>query len=255
MLWRKSWRETWFMVLVFLGMALLFIAWRPLVAPWVSPLEEGAPTWSEDLRRLLPLLRSHQSSVWSYWFKLMLLMMWPMYAVAQGVTLYVASCPWMGGGPGAAGLFTFSLPVSRRRVLLTHAALVGVELVLVAIAPSLIFPIVSHLTGGNVTFGSTLVYALLLSLGGMIFPAFSYLLTAVFNSQWKVFVIGIVFVFTLFFPIRLVEEYPWWNVYHVMSGETYFRYGKIPWLGLLASLAVSTAMMFAAVRIYERRDF
>jgi hypothetical protein len=40
-----------------------------------------------------------------------------------------------------------------------------------------------------------------------------------------------------------------------MSGETYFRYGKIPWLGLLASLAVSAAMMFAAVRIYERRDF
>jgi hypothetical protein len=59
----------------------------------------------------------------------------------------------------------------------------------------------------------------------------------------------------LFFPIHIAEEYPWWNVYHVMSGETYFRYGKIPWLGLFASLAVSASMVFAAVRIYERRDF
>jgi hypothetical protein len=40
-----------------------------------------------------------------------------------------------------------------------------------------------------------------------------------------------------------------------MSGETYFRHGKIPWPGLLASLAVSALMMFAAARIYERRDF
>src|SRR5262245_17293723 len=185
----------------------------------------------------------------------MLLVMWSIYAVAQGATLVATSCSWMAGGVGAAGLFTFSLPVSRRRVLLTHAALVGAELVLVALAPSLIFPIVSHLTGADVPFGSTLVFALSLSLGGMVFPAFSFLLTVVFNNQWKVFGIGIALVFTLFIPIRLVEEYPWWNVYHVMSGETYFRYGQIPWHGLLASLAVSALMMIVAVRIYERRDF
>jgi len=111
------------------------------------------------------------------------------------------------------------------------------------------------LIGGDVTFGSTVVYVLLLSLGGMIFPAFSFLLMAVFNNQWKVFTIGIAVVFALYFPVRLVEEYPWWHVYHVMSGETYFRYGRIPWLGLLTSLAVSALMIFVAVRIYERRDF
>ena len=256
MLWRKSWRETRFMVLVFLGTALLFVVLRPVGGDqWVSILQEGAPNWSEDSRRLLPLLSSQQGYVWLYWFKFMLLFMWPMYAVTQGVTLVPASCPWMKGGLGAAGLFTFSLPVSRRRVLLTNAALVGVELVLVALAPSLIFPIVSHLTGADVPFGSALVYALLLSFGGMIFPAFSFLLTTVFDNHWKVIATGFAVVITLIFPPRLVEEYPWWHVYHVMSGETYFRYGKIPWPGLLASLAVSAAMMFAAVRIYERRDF
>jgi hypothetical protein len=234
-----------------MGTALLFVAG----AQWVSALLEGAPTWSEDSRRLLPLLSSHQGYVWSYWFKFMFLIMWPIYAITQGVTLATASCPWMAGGVGAAGLFTLSLPVSRRRVLLTHAALVGVELVLVALAPALMFPIVSQLTGADVPFGSTLVYALLLSFGGMIFPAFSFLLTVVFNNQWKALLTVFAVFCTLFLPIRLVEEYPWWHVYHVMSGETYFRYGRIPWPGLLASLAVSALMMFAAVRIYERRDF
>jgi ABC-2 type transport system permease protein len=255
MLWQKSWWETRWGFLLFIVTTLLFVVWRPLEAEWVSSFQERAPAWGEDLRRLLPLLSSHQGYVWSYWFKLALLGMWPMYAVAQGVTLGSASCPWMAGGLGAAGLFTYSLPVSRRRVLLTHATLVAVEMVLVALAPSLMFPIVSHLTGGDVPYGSTVIYALLLSLGGMVFPAFTFLLTAVFNNQWKVLVIGIAVVFALFFPIRLAEEYPWWNIYHVMSGETYFRYGKIPWLGLLASLVGSALMMFAAVRIYERRDF
>jgi len=128
-------------------------------------------------------------------------------------------------------------------------------MVLVTLAPSLMFPIVSRLIGGEVPFGSTVVYALLLSLGGMVFPAFTFLLTAVFNNQYIVMTIGITVVFAMFFPVRIAEEFPWWNVYHVMSGETYFRYGKIPWLGLLASLAVSALMMFVAVRIYERRDF
>jgi len=183
--------------------------------------------------------------------------MWPMFAVAQGATLVAASCPWMAGGAGAAGLFTYSLPISRRRVLLTHAALVGSEMVLVALAPSLMFTIVSRLTGADLPFGAIMIYALLLSLGGMVFPAFSFLLTAVFNNQWKVLVIGIAIALGLFFPFifRSPDEFPWWSVYHLMSGETYFRYGRIPWLGLFASLAVSALIMFAAVRIYERRDF
>jgi len=260
MLWQKSWWETRLALLMAMAVLLSFAAWRQpweeaSLTQWVSSLQERAPNWSEDSRRLLPLLSSYQGYVWLFWFKLMLPIMWPAFAFAMGVTLVATSCPWMAGGSGAAGLFTFSLPVSRRRVLLTHAALVAVEMVLVTLAPSLMFPIVSRLIGGEVSFGSTVVHALLFSLGGMVFPAFSFLLMAVFNNQWKALTIGIAVVFAMFFPVRIAEEFPWWNVYHVMSGETYFRYGKIPWLGLLASLAVSALMMFVAVRIYERRDF
>jgi hypothetical protein len=260
MLWQKSWWETRWGLLVFIGAMLLFAVWRlPLgqtdLAQWYSSLQKREPIWSEESRGLLPLLNSYQGYMWYNWFKLLLLIMWPTFAVTMGATLVAASCPWMAGGPGAAGLFTFSLPVSRRRVLLTHAALVAVEMMLVALAPSLMFPIAFRFIGADVAFGSAVVHALLLSLGGMVFVSLTFLLTAVFNSQLKAVAIGIVIAFALLFPIRPLEEFPWWNVYHVMSGETYFRYGQIPWPGLLASLAVSALMMFAAVRIYERRDF
>src|SRR5262245_26023144 len=128
MLWQKSWWETRLGFLLCTGVTLLFVFWRPLEAQWVSSLQKHASSWSEDSRRLLLLLSSHQGYVWSYWFKMSLLGMWPMYAVMQASTLGAASCPWMAGGVGAAGLFTFSLPISRRRVLLTHAALVAVEM-------------------------------------------------------------------------------------------------------------------------------
>ena len=210
MLWRKSWWETRWGLLLLMGTVLLFAVWSQLwdqdaLARWTSSLQERAPRWSEDSRRLLPLLSSYYGYVWSYWFKLILLMMWPVYAVTLGATLVAASCPWMTGAPGAAGLFTFSLPVSRRRVLFTHAVLVAVEMVLVALVPSLIFPLTSRLAGGEFPFGISIVHALLLSLGGMVFISLTFLLTAVFNSQLKVMAIGIAIASALFFPLRPVE--------------------------------------------------
>jgi ABC-2 type transport system permease protein len=260
MLWQKSWWETRWGVLACLGVVLLFAAWRqPLeqadLDKRIAELQEHAPRWSDDARRLLPLLSSYQGYMWSYWFKRILLIIWPFYAVVMGWTLVASSCPWVTGGTSGAGLFTFSLPVSRRRVLLTHAAIVAAEMVLIAVVPSLIFPIVSRVIGGDASFGSAMIYALLLSLGGMVFPAFAFLLAVVFNNHWTALVIGVAVVFALFFPFRMVEEYPWWNVYHVMSGEAYFRYGQIPWLALLTWLAVAAAILLLAVRVYERRDF
>jgi len=40
-----------------------------------------------------------------------------------------------------------------------------------------------------------------------------------------------------------------------MSGEMYFRTGRMPWLGLLASAAGSVALLYAAARNFARRDF
>lgn len=271
MLWQKSWWETRWRFLTILGLTLLLIfsshSWTlPRLTDWVAaaqrwwPLpQQGESAWDEK-RRVLSLIITWPGYVWWMLFR-PLLATWPVYAVIITTALIKTLCP-LAGASGATALFTVSLPVSRRKALLMSAAVVAIEMILVALVPPLIYSIAIRLTDRWFPLGSTVIYALLLALGGMVFVALTFLLMVIFNSQWKVIAIGISTVFVLLripdplgFQRQPVDGFPWWHIYHVMSGETYFRYGQIPWPGLLASLAVSALMMFAAVRIYERRDF
>ena len=43
--------------------------------------------------------------------------------------------------------------------------------------------------------------------------------------------------------------------FRVMSAEVYFRGGGLPWLGLLASAALSVVMLYLATRNIARQDF
>ena len=45
------------------------------------------------------------------------------------------------------------------------------------------------------------------------------------------------------------------GIYQVMSGDLYFRAGRLPWLGLAVSAAVSGALLYTAKVIFEGRDF
>jgi hypothetical protein len=40
-----------------------------------------------------------------------------------------------------------------------------------------------------------------------------------------------------------------------MTGDTYFLRGEIPWLAALASITFAAMLIYASVRIVERRDF
>ena len=54
---------------------------------------------------------------------------------------------------------------------------------------------------------------------------------------------------------RLVSGLSSYSVFRVMSAETYFRGGGLPWLGLLASSGLSVAVLYAATANLARRDF
>ena len=45
------------------------------------------------------------------------------------------------------------------------------------------------------------------------------------------------------------------GVFSVMSGEGYFRGGRVPWLGLFGSAAASAAMLYVAAQNVLRQDF
>lgn len=259
-LWRKSWWETRWGFLTLLGVLLLLVVALPLLRPWKQPDLAEWTWWLQHygLRRdehtqFLALFSSYPGYVWGQWFYQSLAPAYPVYAILAAMTLKQL----IGGAPS---IFTFSLPVTRRKALLTHAAVVATETFLAVLVSSLMFPIASRLTEQWYPFGSAVIYSLLLALGGMAFIAFAFLLMVIFNSPWKAMAIGIPSVLASFGLGRpdhlgMFDEFPWWSVYHVMSGESYFRYGQIPWPGLFICLALSAALMVAAVRIYERRDF
>jgi len=52
--------------------------------------------------------------------------------------------------------------------------------------------------------------------------------------------------------IPAVERY---SIFGVMSGETYFRTGALPWAGLLTSAAVCGAFLYGAAQNVARSDF
>jgi hypothetical protein len=126
---------------------------------------------------------------------------------------------------------------------------------LVALLPSLLFPIIARFHGQWFSWRDTLVYTFLAILGSAVFFCFAFLLTVILGNYLVVFLLVEVVVFALFVSFIRFGTRPWWNILGMMSGESYFYHGQIPWLGLLISLAVSALMMFAAVRIFERRDF
>jgi hypothetical protein len=149
----------------------------------------------------------------------------------------------------------FSLPVSRRKVLLSQAAVGFGETLLFALITSLFLPLIARFHGQWISWRDSLIYMLLMVFGGAILFCFSFLLTTMLSNFLAAFVLAEAVVFTLYLPfIGSFGARPWWNILGVMAGESYFYHGQIPWLGLLTGMILSAVFMFTAVRIYERRD-
>jgi hypothetical protein len=254
MLWKKSWWDTrWLFLVGLIATFVMFgvvLGWRHYdAAHWTAQLQR-MDSLSESERHAL---NSYQGHAWFLWFKLLFNFIWADFAVALGAVCLMGACPWTSYQK-AAGLFTFSLPVSRRKVLLAPAAVGFVELFLIAFIPSLLLPFIALFHGRRFSLGDALIYALLLIFGGAVFFCFAFLLTVIFSNYVMSFVLMEIIIFALYLPFLSSAPRPWWNILGMMSGESYFFHGQIPWLGLFISLILSAVFLFTAVRIYERRD-
>jgi hypothetical protein len=253
MLWRKSWWETRWLFLFGFG-AIIFVIILTFAADydaarWAARLQRGTGL-SESEREAL---NNFQGRTWAIWFKLMLNFIWADYAVIAGALCLMTFYPWQPS-QCAAGLFTLSLPVSRRKVLLSHGLVGFSELFLVGLSASILMPLIARFQGQWFSWKESLIYTMMMVFGGAIFFGFSFLLTVILGNSLVAFLLAEAVVFALVLPYQSFTPRPWWNILGVMAGESYFFHGQIPWLGLLISLALSGLFMLAAVRIFERRD-
>jgi hypothetical protein len=259
MIWYKTWIKTrWgfvFNLLLFAVLAFGAIPRDPAkLARRIARLQSAGQQFGADAHRVIETLSSFQGIVWDSWFKL-LLTAWPMVAVAMGAILLHTTCQVMGSTQSGSVLYTLSLPVTRRRVLLAPAVIAAAELMALSLVPSVLLSLLSELKGETFPVGDAVIYALLVALGGMVFFGFSFLLSTILKNGWTAIFIGWGAVIALWLPSWMAESHPWWSLLRVMSGQDYLLNHRIPWIGLGFCVAMSAAMFTLSIRIFERRDF
>jgi hypothetical protein len=255
MLWNKSWMETRWRFLIGLMLLILSAAGIVLAYPRMIkllplvPTVDGGGELGRRIREAADLMRDYRGYVWSQWLRQSMTNMLSIFAVLLGAGGLLSQTS--GGG----ALFTLSLPATRNRVIGVRAATGLAELMVLAFVPTLLLSVLSPAVGQTYGVGDALAHGVCLFIAGTVLFSFAFLLSTVFNDVWRPALIAgcaaaVLGICEPFFP-----DLARYSLFGIMDGEVYFRGGGLPWLALLASAAVSVAMLFGATRNIARRDF
>src|SRR5262249_47916311 len=194
------------------------------------------PGASSDLvrqvREAAELMRSYRGYVFAQWFRQNLPQLWTIMAALLG-----------SGGllTQGAALFTLSLPVSRGN-LIGVRALVGLsELFALAVLPTLVVPLLSPAIGQSYAIGDALVHAICLFVAGAVFFSLAFALSTAFADVWRPLLLSLAVAVALLSLEPFFHRIAVRGIFGLMSGETYFRTGALPWLGLFSAAAISPA--------------
>ena len=255
MLWYKDWLETRWRFVIGAALLMLSAAGSVFAYPRVMELMPLVPTTNvtgmlgQRIKEAAELSRSYRGYVWSQWFRQNAPQMLTLFAVLLGTGGLVSQ------GSGGGALFTLSLPATRNRLLRVRAAIGLSELLVLAIVPSLLLPIISPAVGQSYGIGDALVHGACLFVAATVFFSVAFLLSTVFNDVWRPALIAccvaaVLALYDPFFP-----NLPRYSLFRLMHGEVYFRTGGLPWLELLAATALSLALLYVAMKNIERQDF
>jgi len=255
MLWYKSWLDTRWRFLIGLALLTCSAAGTVLAYPRIAALlpqvhpRPGAGEIGRRIQELLELSRDYHGYVWAQSFRQNLPQMATLFAVLLGTEGLLSR------SSHSATRFMLSLPVSRTRLLGVRVSMGLAELLVLAVVPALVFPLLSPAIGTTYDVGGALVHGLCLFVACAVFFGLALLLSTVFDDVWRPVLIACTVAVGLsllgFIPGALSR----YSIFHLMTGESYFRTGAVPWLGLLTSAAASAALVYAASVNISRRDF
>jgi hypothetical protein len=255
MLWYKSFLETRWRFLIGLAILMLSVAGTALAYPRVArllPLVPPIDASSEIGRRIkdiADLSRTYRGYIWAQVLRQNVTQMLSFFAVLLGAGGLLSQAS------GTGALFTLSLPVSRNRLLGVRTATGLAELAALAFVPVLLLPVISPAIAERFGVADALVYGVCIFGAGAVLFSLTCLLSTVFTDTWRPVLIGCACAAGLGIAEAFFPELSRYSLFGIMSGERYFRGGQVPWLELLASAAVSAAMLYAASRNLARQDF
>ena len=254
MLWYKSWLETrWRFVIGFV--LLMLSAFGTVVSyprvmelmPMATSMQTGGGELGRRIREGVELARSYRGYVWSQAFAQNLPQMATLFAVLLGSGSVLAS--------GRSALFMLSLPASRNRVLGIRAATGLAELFALAIGPALFISLLSPAVGEHYRFVDAVVHGLCMFVAAAVFYSLALLLSTVFSDLWRPLLLTCAVAVVISVCGLVFRGLARYGIFGVMSGDSYFRGGAVPWVGLLASAIASIAMLYGAAANIARRDF
>ena len=255
MLWYKAWLETRWRFLIGMAVLILSVAGTVFAYPRVErmlPLVPSIDTSSlvgQRIKAIADLSRTYGGYIWAQWLRQNNVQMLSLFAALLGTGGLLSQAT--GGG----GLFTLSLPVSRDRLFGVRAATGLTELAALSFVPSLLLLLLSPSIGQTFGLGAALAYGACAFVASTVLFSATCLLSTVFSDIWRpaLIVCAVATAIGIYEPF--LGEISRYSLFGIMDGETYFRDGGLPWLGLLASMAVSAAMLVAASRNLARQDF
>ena len=152
-------------------------------------------------------------------------------------------------------MFTLSLPATRHQLLGVRAAAGLSELLALAIAPALLLVFFSTAIGQRYSIVDAIAHAICLFFAGTVFFSLAFLLSTQFSDLWRPWLLACAIAIVVGLCEMVVPALARNGVFSLMSGEGYFRGGRVPWLGLFASAAASAAMLYVAAQNVARQDF
>jgi hypothetical protein len=150
--------------------------------------------------------------------------------------------------------YALSMPVSRRKLAGVRLAMGGLELAVAALLPTMLVCLLAPTQGQAFPMSAGMAHILLATSGvSAFYGLFVFLSTALGELGKAVLGGAVLFLYGMFtFLANGVRRF---SVFRLMTGDTYFLRGEIPWLAVFACLAFAATLMYSSVRMVERRDF
>ena len=201
-----------------------------------------------ELATAMEMVKRYDSYVWWEWFQ---------KNGAQGAAFFAVIIGTGGllSQTGAARLFTLSLPVSREQLLGARAAAGLGQVLALTLVPATVIVLVSPVVAHTFPARDALVYALCAFAGAAVFFSLAFMLSSMFSNVWAPALLALCAGPVL----RALDESTGgsggFSLLQMMRGESYFNGHGLPWPMLLVSAAISSALIYAGVRLMSRQDF
>ena len=251
-LWQWTLVETRWRFVIGLGLLTLSVISSVLIYPSLLELVPQLNTGNLDSRigraveEAVQLSSTFRGYAWSEIYANNLLQLIILFGALLGTTGQLFS------GSNRGPLFILSLPVTRAAVFGTRVATGLIELMIMVMLPSVLVTLLAPSVGESFPIRDGLVYGICLFLGSSVYFALASLLSTIFDDLWRPLLLTCLLAFIL---ALLAPYLGFFNLFGSMSAESYFQSGNLPWGGLLLSLGLATALLYAGAANLERQDF